>query len=231
MTHDYYLPANDEERGIWLNNFAGKLPQYAHKYAITPDELSDITKSAAYFDAFIKYRNQLTAFQKSLTEHRNAVADGLSNGTVLPPPTPPAMLLPEPVPMGIFKRVRALVGRIKAHVNYSEADGRDLGLIGAAQPAKDFNTAKPYILLQLVAGGRPEVLWNRQGMSALEIQKHTGDGKWRTLTLDTVPNYIDREPLPPSGQSEVWYYRAIYHYKDERVGQWSDEVRITVTGA
>lgn len=37
-------------------------------------------------------------------------------------------------------------------------------------------------------------------------------------------------PLPPKGVSEVWTYRVIYLRKNQRVGQWSDLVSITVTG-
>ena len=43
-------------------------------------------------------------------------------------------------------------------------------------------------------------------------------------------NIPPEEVMPPAGKSEVWQYRVIYHYKDERVGQWSDVVSITVTG-
>ncbi len=67
-------------------------------------------------------------------------------------------------------------------------------------------------------------------MTAVEIQKRVGDEPWHLLVLDTVPNYVDMELLPPSGQSVVWQYRIIYHFKDERVGLWSDVVTITVTG-
>jgi len=226
----YYLPKSDEERVPWLHNFATKLPNYAAKYNITPEEIMDMQNSASYFDAFVKYRNQSGNFQNSLTNHRDVISNGLSNGATLQALQPPVMMLPEPPPPGIFKRARALVSRIKAHVNYTEADGRDLGIIGAEQSAIDVNTIKPVITLRLVGGGHPEIVWSRQGMGALEIQKLGSDGKWYTLAIDTVPNYTDMEPLPPAGQSVVWQYRAIYKLKDERVGLWSDVVTITVTG-
>lgn len=50
------------------------------------------------------------------------------------------------------------------------------------------------------------------------------------LAIDTVPNYTDMEPLLAPGQSSVWQYRAIYRLRDERVGQWSDVVWVTVAG-
>lgn len=227
---DYYLSYRDEERVIWFNNFAPKLPYYAPKYNLTPEEVQDMSNSAAYFDAFVKYRAQVKAYDGSLTEHRDWISDGVSNGSPQQLLQPPPMMLPEAPPPGIFKRVRALVARIKNHINYTEADGRDLGIIGSEVSGADLTSIKPEFTIRLVAGGHPEIVWTRQGMTAVEIQKRVGDEPWRMLALDTVPNYIDKESLPPSGQSMVWQYRIIYHFKDERVGQWSDVVSITVTG-
>ncbi len=227
---EYYFPKKDEERTTWFNNFGAKLPNYAMKYNITPAEVMDIQNSALYFDAFVKYRNQSGAFQNSLTDHRDVISNGLSNGATLQPLQPPMMMLPPPPPPGIFKRARALVSRIKAHVNYTEADGRDLGIIGSEIGATDLTSIKPVFRIRLVAGGHPEIVWTRQGMGALEIQKQNGDGQWHFLAMDTVPNYTDMEALPASGQSAVWQYRVIYRLKDERVGQWSDVVSVTVTG-
>lgn len=231
MAREYYLPSSDEARVPWLNNYAAKLPKYATKYNIMQEEVMDMQISAPYFDAFVKFRNQSGTFQYSLTDHRDIISEGTSsNGATLEPLQPPMMMLPPAPQPGIFKRVRAMVARIKNHVHYSEADGSDLGIVGSEVSAVDMHTIKPEFPIRLVAGGHPDLAWVRQGMTAVEIQKRVGDEPWRLLAIDTVPTYIDKEPLPPAGKSEVWQYRMIYHYKDERVGQWSDVVSVTVTG-
>ncbi len=229
MAKEYYLPSNDEERATWLNNFATKLPNFSGKYGILPEEVIDMQQSAVYFDALIKYKNQVYAYQNAVTDFKNAIRNGLSAGSTLQPLTQPMMMLPTPVEPGVFARAKAIVNRIKANRNYSEADGSDLGIIGA-EVTTDINAVKPVISLRLIGGGHPEIVWTRQGMGALEIQKMGSDGKWYLLAIDTVPNYTDTEPLPSAGQSAVWQYRAIYRLKDERVGQWSDVVAITVAG-
>jgi len=230
MAQKYYMPYNDEERASWLNNFASKLPQYASKYGIAPEEMMDIQNSAQYFTAVLNYRTQLQAFQAAVTDHKNALVKGLKAGAVLQLLTPPNFMLSMPVEAGIFIRATALVNRMKAHLRYTEADGSDLGIIGTERSVTDTNTIKPDISARIAGGGRPEIVWGRQGMTALEIQKRIGDEPWRLLALDTLPNYTDMEPLPSAGQSVVWQYRAMYHFKDERVGVWSDVVAITVTG-
>jgi hypothetical protein len=229
MSKTYYLPRGDEERATWLNNFAVKLPNFTMKYSIVPEELADMQQSALYFDALIKYQNQSKAYQNAITKHKDAMRNGLKAGSTLQPLTPPAMMLPPAVEPGIFTRVAAIVNRIKASRTYSTADGNDLGIEGV-EVTVDVNTVKPSLVLRLVAGGHPEIVWSRKGMSTLEIQKQNGEGQWHFLTIDTVPNYTDMSTLPGSGQSAVWQYRAIYRLKDERVGQWSDVVSVTVTG-
>ena len=49
------------------------------------------------------------------------------------------------------------------------------------------------------------------------------------LAIDTQPNYLDNSPLPPVGTSAIWKYKAVYILHDEEVGEYSDEVSITVT--
>ena len=61
-----------------------------------------------------------------------------------------------------------------------------------------------------------------------EIHKAIGSGAYAFLDLDLHPHFVDKSPLPGSGHSEVWKYKAIYRLSDERIGQWSDEVSIPV---
>lgn len=229
MSRNYYLPRTDEEKAGWLNNFALKLPTYAAKYGITPEELADMQTSAQFFDALLDYKNQYNAYASSVTNFKNIMRDGKTNGAITELPMPPASMLPTPVPPGIFARSSAIVNRIKASLNYSTADGEDLGIEGT-QSTIDFNALKPTLKGRLVAGGHPEIGWKKQGMDGIEIQKMDEHGNWQHLAVDLKPNYIDNSSLPPTGSSAVWRYRAIYLYKDERVGQWSDVLVVTVAG-
>jgi hypothetical protein len=229
MTKSYYLPRADEEKATWLNNFAGKLPTFSAKYGITGEELMDMQQSAAYFDALIKYRNQFNTFQSAITDHKKAVRDGLKNGNMLQPLMPPSIMLPPAVAPGIFGRATALANRIKAQVHYTTADGNDLGIEGT-EVILDTTLAKPQLKIRLVEGGHPEIVWMKQGMDALEIHKEEQEGNWQFLAIDLQPNYVDTAFLPSIGKSAVWRYRAIYRFKDKRVGHWSDVVSVTVAG-
>jgi hypothetical protein len=45
---------------------------------------------------------------------------------------------------------------------------------------------------------------------------------------DTTPGYTDNQPFPAAPVK--WTYRAIYRLGDNRVGQWSKPVSVTVGG-
>ncbi|MDX1942567.1 MAG: hypothetical protein SFU99_18525 [Saprospiraceae bacterium] len=229
MAKAYYLPKGDEDRAIWLSNIAAKLPNYATKYGIMPEETMGTQSDAVYFDGVIKYHHQQNAFIRSLTDYKNGVRDGVENGGTLQPPTPPMMMLPPPVAPGIFKRVKALVNRIKSHINYSIADGLDLGIEGAEKTVETSST-KPTANLRLSDGGHPELLWVKHNFDGIEIHKQVDGGDMQFLAIDMQPHFVDLSELPPPGKSTVWTYRIIYLLKDKRVGQWSDVVRVTVTG-
>lgn len=230
MSKSYYLPRTDEEKALWLSNFAAKINTVSAKYGITTDEVKDVTDCAAYFDALIKAKQQFITFQTALTAYKNAMKDGLPTDiNVLTVPEVPVLTLPAAPAFDIFGRISALAARIKGNYLYTETDGRNLGIVGSEHAAPNLNTLKPQLLIQTKHGGQPEIVWSKQGMTGIEILVDRGDGKgWQFLAFDTIPNYTDTATLPVAGQTARWSYKAIYHLNDEPVGQWSDVASVAV---
>ena len=48
--------------------------------------------------------------------------------------------------------------------------------------------------------------------------------------LALAPDYLDTAPLPSHGGRAAWKDKAIYRFRDEQVGQWSDVVSASVMG-
>jgi hypothetical protein len=46
------------------------------------------------------------------------------------------------------------------------------------------------------------------------------------LAFDSTPNYLDTTPAT----AQKWTYKAIFRVGDQRIGQWSDEVSLTIGG-
>ena len=156
-------------------------------------------------------------------------------GKVSDPATLPAIVdlgtIPPAVQPGIIRRATELIRTIKAHPNYNEAMGEDLGIIGE-EDTTDFSTIKPAISSKF-EGNKLWIIWKKGPTKGIAVYIDLGDGAgWRLAGYDFRPDFDVKEALPAAGQSAVWKFKAIHVDDDlEEAGQWSDEISVTVTGA
>jgi hypothetical protein len=64
-------------------------------------------------------------------------------------------------------------------------------------------------------------------LEQIELEVDRGQG-FALLAIDSTPGYTDNQPFPAAPVK--WTYRAIYRLGDNRVGQWSKPVSVTVGG-
>lgn len=224
---NYYLPREDQALVLWLLNFSNKLGAYATKYGIATAEVTDITNGANYLSHWLNVKNQLEEFNKRLTQFKEELKEGVKTGgsPSVVPTLPTFATAPTAAPSGLLTRVRAIANRIKANAGYTEADGKDLGIIGEEVTLDLFNI-KPNLSYRLKAG-HPEIVWKKQGMDGIHFYvDRLGDGNFTFLARDSSPNYVDNFTLPATPQ--VWAYKAIYVKNDEEVGQVSDVLSVAV---
>ena len=227
MPKAYYLPSDDEGKDSLLTNVAAKLGTYKTTLGLENAVVTSTQADAAFFHYALNSQKQVAAFAQQWTAYKNSARNG-TDPALGPLPVPPDLgTAPDAVAPGIFKRLTALVTRIKAHPGYTVAIGQDLDIIGAEQTL-DTTNAKPVIKLELLAG-RPNVKWTKGPFDALEGWVDRGAG-FVFLVIDTVPDYLDTAPLPAPGTSALWKYKTIYRLNDQQVGQWSDVVSIAVQG-
>jgi len=231
MSKQYFLPRAEMDKLNWLKNFSAKLSTYAAKYNIAAADVADVQAGTVFYSYWFDYRNQFNEYLSKLTEYKNELMNGIAAGASasVQPTVPVIAAAPAAVQPGIFKRALAIANTIKTKSTYTIADGNDLGIEGA-QVIIDLQQMKPVIKLQLIAGGKPEVVWSKQGMDGIEIYVDRATGTFALLAFDTHPDYTDTAALPATGTSAVWRYKAIYRHGDVEVGLWSDVVSITVTG-
>jgi len=228
MAKHYYMPRGENQRRTWLNTFSNNVPSLATKYGITQAEIDNTKDGAVYFSYWLDYKGIINTYNDNLTQWKNELMNG---GNATPPVMPALPVAPaKTVTPGIFTRVQSLVKRIKSNIAYNETDGGALGILGS-EIDFDPQSMKPAIELRLVGGGFPEIIWKKLGVDAIEIWRMEEGGTWHFLAVDTVPNYIDKTPLPAIGTAKLIKYKAIYKMDDENVGAWSDEVAISVKGA
>ena len=228
MAKSYWLPADDNGKDALLTNFSSKLPKYKTTFGLDDGDIASTAADAAFFHFCLNSQGQVAAYSQQWTAYKNAARNGTDDALGALPAAPGFAAAPAIVAPGIFPRLTALVAHIKTHKNYTDAIGADLQIVGAEQVV-DMTVLKPVITATLDAGG-VIIGWVKQGMDGIEIWVDRGDGKgFAFLTIDTVPDYTDTQPLP-TGASALWKYKAIYRLGDERTGQWSDVVSIAVAG-
>jgi hypothetical protein len=226
-----YLPPDDQRKVTWLKQLASKIPIHAAILEITLAEQTSVENDSLMFEYIVitmhpAYKTKV----QDITAFKNIMRDG-PLGTPAPPipvaPTLPAA--PTAVEPGIFKRVAKLVQRLKSHPNFTENIGEDLGIIGDEMTFEP-SELKPELKGDLDAN-RPKIIWQK-GPFADSIDLYVDrqlDDNYEYLTNDSEPDYIDTYPMPPDAASVVYRYKGIYRIGDERVGQYSDPITITVT--
>ncbi len=115
---------------------------------------------------------------------------------------------------------------MKPNPNYNEA----LGTEGPEQTGPNLATIQPEIGAK-ISGDRVEVKWGWGGfrdfldMCELLVDRSDGAGSV-LLAYVTTPGYVDTEPFPATPKK--WTYTAFYRVGDQRVGQMSKPVSVTV---
>ena len=225
-----YLETNDEKFAVQISNFGSKIGgSYQLLFGLTVDEVKGAQQDAAFFFWLVTSNKKMATNKRNWTSFKNIVKKGAINvpNTVVPE-TVVLDVMPTAVSAGIVFRFTTLVNRIKAHQNYTKAIGQNLGIELTTSQKVDLDTSQP-ILKVVLRGGKVNLNWKKGKFDGIVIEKDSGSG-FVTLDKDIHPNFIDNSPLPEVGVSVVWKYRAMYLYRDEPVGIWSDIVTTSVTG-
>ncbi len=247
MAKQSFSPRSEQKKADWFSNFAQKIAGYAMKYNLSATEVADIIASQLHFAYWFEYLKLLKEYTLKVTAYKNEVRDGVeAGGEPSVPPTAPVLSPPPATAPGGYERAIAMGNSIKAKSNYTVADGQDLNLEGAEIILPPASSFKPVIKVAIGNNGKPELKWGKQtGTSGIHIFKKVtggatsptpspmpgpGVGGYVYLGSDTQPDFTDNSPLPAAGVSEQRWYVATYFVDDENVGQWSEEVKITVTG-
>ncbi|MBX7207315.1 MAG: hypothetical protein K1X78_03295 [Verrucomicrobiaceae bacterium] len=232
MPKSDYLKRRDDEFSAQLTTFQNNIGSHTATFGLSPAQVSGQAADAAYFAYILASQQVCSQCSQQWTAWKDIIRGGgapPATGAPADAPMPAAVPIVAP---GVEARFRKLAQSIKAHAAYNPAIGEALGIEGAAHTGPDFAVFKPEFDIVLT-GGQVLVRWTWQGQSAfldmIEILVDRGGGAgFVFLAQDTTPGYVDATPLPATAQK--WSYKAIFRVGDQRIGQWSDVVSITVGG-
>ena len=123
--------------------------------------------------------------------------------------------------------IRPIIRRIKAHPGGTEAVQQLLGIVGA-EDTTDLSTSKPKLKAKLLTGAQVELSFGKSKADGVNIYAYRADGK-HFLARDTESPYVDTRPLVDGDKPEVRRYCAVFVVGDAEVGQFSDDVTVTVS--
>lgn len=122
---------------------------------------------------------------------------------------------------------RASAKRLKSHADYTPALGLFFGVEGPENSA-DLNHAKPKLTGVDHTDGQVEISFNKSKSHGIHLYcQRENDTDWVLLARISLSPYIDNRPLLQAGKPELRRYAAIYIYKDQEVGNYSDEIVVT----
>ena len=129
---------------------------------------------------------------------------------------------PAEVEPGIEERTRAIARQIKGDLEYSDADGQLLGIVGSSTTAPLNPSMAPDFTLRSLAGFDLEATFRKQGMDALKFQFRYKGGTWQSAGfLLNSPGTFAVSPSTP-GTAEQIEVRAIFMLKNDETGVYSD---------
>ncbi len=228
-----YIEASDEGYFLQLNKFCERIDTYSATLGLDPVKVQQIKDDKEYFGKVYAGMILTRDFAESFTNYKNLLRYGHGDEVLGSFPTPPTITPPAVVFTGganCQKRFAEIIQDCVISRGYTVAIGEDLGIEAPESPFVP-GDGKPVIKTRYSTGGMPGFSWKKGKYQGIEIWKQAG-ATWTYHDKDFNPDFVDKtSTLPPAGQSSVVRYKAIYLHKGEQVGQWSDELAITVYGA
>ena len=229
MAKDDWLPHREDEFLPWFNNFNTKIPGYATTLDLNPGDVTTVADDTAMVEFAVNGVAIYKAEQREWVDFKNLELYG-SPGLPTPGvPTVPVLTPPTVVPPGIIRRTRDLVLRIKAHPNYTEVIGEDLGIIGAEQAGADL--VKPDGAAEALPKHEVRITFVKRAHDGVDVEgQRAAETAWTYLAFDGYSPYLDNRPPLVPGQPEERRYRLRYRDNDLPVGEYSD-IFVVTTGA
>ena len=205
MANQNYFPAKEGSLVLWFDNFTTKLALYAVALGLLPADITDITAKITEAKTSIDDANNA----KQTLKHLESAKKAKKGDTI--------------------DYLRGKIARMKTEAGYTEAIGRDLGIVSSSDTI-DPHTYKPTI----TAKAFPkyiEVGFVKKGIDAVDIYKRIkGEVEWKFLARSTHSPHHDNTDLAHAGTPEVREYMAIGLIGDEEVGLESDVVTAIYDG-
>lgn len=203
MTTNSFFPKMDSELMVWANNYKNKIAVNAPFLGLTAEQINEE----------IAYCDQLIAAVEEVNGKKQALKASLD-----------ARLLAIEAQGGAL---RTEIARHKLAAGYTDAIGRDLGII-SHRIDFDPNTYKAKISAEIFAGVA-RLKFMKRGADGLNIyHRKKGGSTWKFMARVTKSPFDDHIVLENPIQPEHWEYKAFGVVDDLEIGIASDIIEVIV---
>ena len=227
---DWHPRTRQGERDLYANILA-KIENYEPKYPfLTAPYVAKIIMMCNTFINGYDVGEQNRATGKQMTGwFTNIVESKQKNEAVPPAPVFIAFAMPVGATVGLEQQCRKFAALFKEQDEYEKADGVDLMIEKGAGEPPNLGEAQPVLKLTGNLDNSVAIAWKKAGFDMLEAQyRKAGTEMWQPADKSNVSPINFTPVLTTPGTPEKFEFRAVYIVKNERVGQWSDIVTITV---
>ena len=227
MQFDPFFPRTEAAETIWFSNLKTKILTTGYAAALQL-EAGEATTVQSICTLFIYINENFLPLVRSFPEAWTATIEQARSGTggiVVPPApawNPPAgsASFTSGLLSGLFTRI----ARWKTAAGYTEAIGKDLGIVGESRPA----TEEPPVLKDSVNPDGVKLTFKKHGHKGIYLEsRRQGHEAWEFLAIDIESPYLDTRANLTPGQAEWREYRARY-WDGTAVGDWSAALRVNV---
>jgi hypothetical protein len=225
------FPKTEAKINDLLQLWHERMPDHQTRYTLTAAQLAQILDDALVYEHLMKARMMLDEDVKEFSAYKKNIMEGDPNveaGDYPKIELPSMPTLTNPPKAGIEKRNQELYNFLKAHPNRTAESLADLGISESDGDAISPEDLKPALKPKARIDDKIEIAFNKQGQSAIRIQRETAADKWTNVGEPTSSPFVDETPSP-DGKPEKRRYRAVYLAKNQPVGQYSDIVTIVTT--
>ena len=223
------IEAANDKFNSQVKKFCSVIDDYKEELGLDDLKVAQLKKASLVFDYSMGASDIFGSFAEAMNAWRD-IFRWDKHGAILTafPIIPTLGVLPEVTPPNIQKMFADMIQDCANSGNFNITIARALGILAPETPFVP-GDGKPNLTGKVATGGHPLLHATMGEFEAYLIQKDDGSG-YKDLATAMHPDQLDHSALPDVGKSAVWKYRAIYFYKGEIVGTYSDEIIITVYG-
>ena len=213
-----------------IGKFLKHYPDYENILNLPPAKITTLGEMLKFFSFVVTKQHDFKYFGLELTSYKDLLRDGnpllLMNALPVVPVYP--AILPTTSNQGVVVFFREITQLCVATRKMTEPMAIALGLIKLPVIA-DLIAGTPNLISKSSNVGHPRLHCTLGYYEGYEVWKDSGKG-FVKLDVSNKPDYVDNSPLPATGVSEVWAFKAIYRYNNVQIGNWSEIVSVLVKG-